>query len=339
MDNPTVKRLNKTLAVVTHFAPILASIAIHAYFLSVMVAEKMISPYFNPMAKKKKNEKEQAEKGNVYDKILKENIAEFFLPLIEKELGIHIQKTEELKDKLQTTLEREADFLQEIIPKDGTPFILHLEFQTDDEVDMIYRMQEYHAILWKKYRKPIRQIVFYLGRNPSKMRSQLEEMEIFRGFELRILYEADYERFLDSQIPEEILFALLANFGEARTDQAVRKILDKLMQLKIEPIALQKYLRQLFMFARLRGNIKDIIHQELNNMAITYDIEQDSFYLQGIEKGIEKGREEGREEGEFKKAVATAEKCLLEGISVELTAKLTDLPLAEVKKIAQRLKG
>jgi len=291
------------------------------------------------MPKKKKNEKEQAEKGNVYDKILKENIAEFFLPLIEKELGIHIQKTEELKDKLQTTLEREADFLQEIIPKDGTPFILHLEFQTDDEVDMIYRMQEYHAILWKKYRMPIRQIVFYLGRNPSKMRSQLEEMEIFRGFELRILYEADYERFLDSQIPEEILFALLANFGEARTDQAVKKILDKLMQLKIEPIALQKYLRQLFMFARLRGNIKDIIHQELNNMAITYDIEQDSFYLQGIEKGIEKGREEGREEGEFKKAVATAEKCLLEGISVELTAKLTDLPLAEVKKIAQRLKG
>ena len=82
-------------------------------------------------------------------------------------------------------------------------------------------------------------------------------------------------------------------------------------------------------------------------MGLTYDIEKDALYqkgrnqgkLEGIELGVEKGIEKGREEGEFKKAVATAEKCLRKGMSLVETAELTDLPLAEVKKIAQRLKG
>ena len=82
-------------------------------------------------------------------------------------------------------------------------------------------------------------------------------------------------------------------------------------------------------------------------MGLIYDIEKDALYqkgrnqgkLEGIELGVEKGIEKGREEGEFKKAVATAEKCLRKGMSLVETAELTDLPLAEVKKIAQRLKG
>jgi predicted house-cleaning noncanonical NTP pyrophosphatase (MazG superfamily) len=84
-----------------------------------------------------------------YDKILKENIGNFFITLSEKYLGIKITKSEEFKDKLQTTLEREAVFLRLIYNQDGEQSISHLEFQTDNERDMVFRMQEYHAILQK----------------------------------------------------------------------------------------------------------------------------------------------------------------------------------------------
>ncbi|MDX2302735.1 MAG: hypothetical protein NW226_08035 [Microscillaceae bacterium] len=58
-----------------------------------------------------------------YDKILKENIGQFFLALSEKYFGIAIAHTEEIKDKLQTTLEKEADFLRIIYTPAGEKLI------------------------------------------------------------------------------------------------------------------------------------------------------------------------------------------------------------------------
>lgn len=94
--------------------------------------------------------------ANDYDRILKENIAALFLPLSEKYLNIRIQKSEELKDKLQTTIEKEPDFIRIVETDSGEKFILQLEFQSVDEEGMIYRMQEYYGILRKKYALPVK---------------------------------------------------------------------------------------------------------------------------------------------------------------------------------------
>ncbi len=110
--------------------------------------------------------------ANDYDKILKENIASLFLPLSEKYLGIRIRKSEELKDKLQTTIEKEPDFIRIVETDTEEKFILHLEFLSADEEGMIYRMQEYYGILRKKYGLSVRQFVIYLGRKPSKMQTR-----------------------------------------------------------------------------------------------------------------------------------------------------------------------
>lgn len=125
--------------------------------------------------------------GNLYDKIFKENIEATFLPLSEKYFGIRIATTKEIAGDLQVTLERRPDFLKIVETPEGTRFILHIEFQTRDEKEMIYCMQEYFAILRKKYKLPVRQFVIYLGETPSKMRTDLEETEVFRKFELKSL--------------------------------------------------------------------------------------------------------------------------------------------------------
>lgn len=280
-----------------------------------------------------KDDKDPTE-THAYDKILKENIGQLFLPLAEKQLGIRIQKSEELKDKLQTTLEREADFLREITTASGERFILQLEFQTANEADMVYRMQEYHAILRRKHSLPVRQFVYYLGTAPLNMNAKLPEQEVYRGFQLESISNTDYRAWLASEVPEEIMLALLADFGKETAAAVLQKVLSKFLQLKQEPVLLEKYIRQMRVLARLRENVKSTFDTQINAMGLTYDVEKDALY----QKGMAKGMAEGKQEGGYLKALATAEKCLLEGIGTEVTAKLTELPLAEVEKIARRLK-
>jgi hypothetical protein len=57
----------------------------------------------------------------------------------------------------------------------------------------------------------------------------------------------------------------------------------------------------------------------------------------GREDGLEKGREEGIEKGKIEAKLQSAEKCLLLGISITDTIKISNLPLEDVQKIAIRL--
>ena len=107
--------------------------------------------------------------GQDYDKILKENITAIFLPLSEKYLGIKIVTTRDLPEKLQSTIEREPDFVKIVKDEEQREFILHIEFQVANEPDMVYRMAEYRAILQRKYKLSVRQFVIYLGSGKPTM--------------------------------------------------------------------------------------------------------------------------------------------------------------------------
>jgi hypothetical protein len=53
--------------------------------------------------------------ANKYDRILKENIKSLVPFLVKHILGLNVVELQEMKDKLQVTLEREADFVQKVI--------------------------------------------------------------------------------------------------------------------------------------------------------------------------------------------------------------------------------
>ena len=83
-----------------------------------------------------------------YDKIIKENIEAVFLPVIDKLLGIRSDGAfEELPDDMQVTIERRPDFMKRVAVEGALPYILHIEFQSTDKTDMVYRMLEYRALL------------------------------------------------------------------------------------------------------------------------------------------------------------------------------------------------
>ncbi len=86
--------------------------------------------------------------GNIYDKILRENLLKIFLPFIAEVLDCKITKVQALPDKQATTVIRETDSFLLVETDSATEprFILHLEFESRDDPEMIYRMSEHHGI-------------------------------------------------------------------------------------------------------------------------------------------------------------------------------------------------
>jgi hypothetical protein len=276
--------------------------------------------------------------ANDYDKILKENIALVFLPLAEKYLGIRISRSEELKDKVQTTIEKEPDFIRIVETDTAEKFIFHLEFQSVDEDGMIYRMQEYYGLLRRKYQLPVKQFVIYLGQKASRMQTTLAPEEVFTGFSLKSLREYSYQHLLASQVPEEIILAVLADFRGHKPVAVLKEILIKLREISQEEITLRKYIRQLSVLARLRNLIKET-QKQVQDMGLTYNITEDFLYQQGVEKGIEQGIEKGIEQGEKARERQVIISMLEDGtLTVEKIASLTKVPVEYVRQIAAELR-
>ena len=283
-----------------------------------------------------------------FDKILKENIEEVFLPLVEKMLGISIKETIELKDQLQRTIQREMDFLKIVIDQYGRKFILHLEFQTTNDPNMIYRMAEYRAILQRKYELPVRQVVIYLGSEKPKMRTELPEEEQIKGFELQDIRDFSTKSTLDSEIPQEIILSILTDYKKADAEKVIEQIICKLQQLSKTESELNKFIQQLTVLSRLR-KLEEKIEQKVNDMPITYDIKTDGLYNRGIKEGIEeglregiqkglqrgiqKGREEGMEKGMEKTKKEIALNLITAGFDNKTISKATRLSTEQIQRL------
>ncbi len=271
------------------------------------------------MAKKDKKE------GNVFDKIFKENAKDLFIPIVEKQLGIQIKYYESLPEKLQRTLEREMDFFFKIKTVQEEEFLLHIEFQTQSEPHMIYRISEYHAMALRQYKMEIRHVVIYLGRGKTTMSTSLTPNQVFSSFELINIHAMDPERFLSSQVPEVILLAILSKFEQSQVEEILQKLLDRLLQVVSSPKALKKYFTQLTFIARLR-KLESQTEEKINQMPVHYDINTDGLYLKGVKKGIEK------------ELIRNIKKLLESSIATEeKIAEILNVPLEKVLQIKKGL--
>lgn len=235
--------------------------------------------------------------GQDYDKIIKENIESVLLPLAKKALGLpEPEGMIEIPDDLQYTIERKPDFLKIITNADGESlFILHLEFQTRDESDMLSRMLFYAAQLYGKYKLPVKQYVFYIGKRPAKMRRELEQEDLFFRFHVRNVVDVPYQTFLNTDKPEEMVLAILGNLGKESPQKAIQHILTTIKANETSQLALGRFFRQVEVLSKLR-NIQHQVIKQIEAMAIVYDLETDIRYLQGKKKGAEEEAARGRQE-------------------------------------------
>ena len=87
---------------------------------------------------------------------------------------------------------------------------LHWEIQSADD-DMRHRNLLYYALFLQKYSLPLKQIVIYVGNEkPRRVLQSVLELEGLRlEFQVVNLRAIPKDTFLDSQVPEEVVLAIL----------------------------------------------------------------------------------------------------------------------------------
>ena len=208
---------------------------------------------------------------------------------------------------------------------------LHLEFQKTDDKNMIYRMAEYHGLVYRKYKLPIEHVVIHLGMGQAKMRSKLRNDEIFTGFELINLHDFNTTQLLSSQVPAVIQMAILSSFQKDQAEAILRLTIMRLKSVVKSPGELNKYLNQLIIISRMR-NLEKLTHKTIKDMTLDYDVEQDYLYNLGIDKGVEKERQKALEE-----KIETIKSLLTIDLSPEQIAEAMSLELDFVLKIKEEI--
>ena len=230
------------------------------------------------------NTKREGE-GSLYDKIMRENLLELFLPLVEEELNFKLKSFHSLADKQPTTVIRETDaFLMiETYSKKEPKFILHLEFESSDDEEMVYRVLEHHGIELRKHRMPIKHVVVYLGEGKPKMKTKLPKEEIFEGFTLVNVNTFSPKKWLAEDEPSKIIMAILGDFQKQNATIILEAIVSKLRRVCKTEVELKKFVEQLIIISRMR-NLEELTIKVSKAMPITIDIKKDYLYNLGLKE-------------------------------------------------------
>ena len=192
--------------------------------------------------------------SNKYDKIIKENIEAMYLSLSEKVLNFRPELVEDVVVDLHRTIERSPDFLKKVKESQLKPsFLLHIEIQTKDDSEMLYRMNEYHALLLRKFKKKIVQIVIYLGKGRSKMIDSYDDGFNRYSFHLINIQDFSYKTFLVSDRPEELLLTILSDFENEQPEFIFNLLLTRAKIITNETFTLDKFVTQMTVLSKIRN--------------------------------------------------------------------------------------
>ena len=233
-----------------------------------------------------------------YDRIIRDNFQELLPAIIRKVIRLDLQEMEILPTDLPVTLERRPDFVVQAREKQGDePFLLHIEFQSQDDDLMHLRMLEYRAFLRRKFNLPVVQYVLYMGSQPSGMLTRIQKPMLDFSYRLVQLIDHSYEGFVRSSQPEEVILGILGDFQATPAQDVIEAILVRLKELSQQGVRIVKHLPQLEVLAKLR-NLQKQTANTITYMPITYNLEEDIRFIQGEELGLKKGEELGLKKGE-----------------------------------------
>jgi predicted transposase YdaD len=174
--------------------------------------------------------------------------------------------------------------------------VLHLEFQVADDPDMVYRMGDYCVMLAQTYRLPIRQYVLFMGNKTPKMPTELNTGDSIIRYNIISFHEIDYELFLASDKPEEILFALLSDFGSKSPEVILERMVSRIYETATGSLAFERYISQLRVLVQLR-KLQPVLETVMEKLTQYFKEQEDPFYKKGQRLGFSLGMESGKKEG------------------------------------------
>ena len=258
--------------------------------------------------------------------ITKEAIKEVFKYIIK----IDVKDFEFLDIEFQKIEERKADILVKTEDK-----IIHIEFQTKTDKNMIFRMLRYYSEI--KFRYPdmdIYQYVVYIGKYNTSMRFKLEEHNIKFSYELIDMKKIDCKEFLESDNPEAVVVSILCDFKGQNEREVIRKIIERLLKITKNENEFRKCFSILEELSANR-DLSKIIEEE--EMALQYLTWEDlPSYRVGMRKGEEAGMQRGIEKGIEKERERNILNMLKLGMSDEMILKIVDISKDKLNQLKEK---
>jgi hypothetical protein len=264
--------------------------------------------------------------ANNYDRILKEN-SDFLIPIIAKWFHVNLNRVEPLKDKMQRTLEREADFCVKVLEDNpDDEHIFHVEFQTSPDYSA-YRGLFYRSFLSYNYNLPVRQVVVYVGKEPHRIQTSLEEPNLSYRLEIVDFRSRSYREFLYKDTPEEIIMAILCNLKGEDPEKIIIEILERIRNFELDRAG--KCSVQLQFLSNLR-DLQSLVTKNIKKMPLNIDLSKDPFFVEMWELAEKSANEyvNAKYEAEYAakyKAELAAKQAELAAKQAELAAKQAEL--------------
>jgi predicted transposase/invertase (TIGR01784 family) len=254
--------------------------------------------------------------------------------LLSKLLSMDIVKVERVPPRVrQTMLERETDVVLLIQTKEGKKFILHLEFQSNNDPKMVIRMAIYDYILYEEQKLEVLSIVLYIGKEPLNMENEINFFGNHYSCKILDIRDLDSQWFIESNNPRLLIYSFLAGRDEEDKKEIIQKILFKLQVLLADSqIVLEECIVEMGYLSQARDEyIQQLIKKEVANMPITRDIKKSLWYDDVRRESLEDGKQEGKLED--------AKRMIELGLSLDLVQQCTGLSLKLLKSLQRRMKS
>ena len=252
-------------------------------------------------------------------------------------LGLQISEIEFVQQEMLRVEKREADTVL-LCKINGTPAILHLEFQNNNDSSMPIRMLRYFTDIRQRYNKrPIYQYVIYIGKDALNMPDHLREQSLEYRYNLVDMHKIDCETLLALDNPDALVLAVLCDFKEKNEKDVLTYIVQRLNQLVgNDSHGLGHYMLMLETLSenrQLQQTLEEVEamlrETSLKNLP-SYNIGLKYGKLEGLQQGLEQGIEQGK--------LNTAIEMIAEfGLSAESVAKKLNLPLDELMQRLSQL--
>jgi len=274
-----------------------------------------------------------------YDITLKDMFSDLTDDILSYFLGIQHVKIEELNVEFPRVEMRESDMIFKCITKEGNTIAVHLEFQSDNDREMPYRMLRYAVEIMEKHELVPYQIVVYIGENNLNMADGVDfdfGKENFLRYRYRIIDVGEIKFDEITQTNYYELFTLLPLMDKERRKKEKELYLKECAEM-IKKIPLeQERKREVAARAKILAELvyeEGIIDKMFVEVVKMLDLEKSATFRRLIEKGRKEGIEEGKKEGEKEGKLAVAKELLKEGMDIDKIAKVTKLPVEEIKKL------
>ncbi|GBO53148.1 hypothetical protein APA_1056 [Pseudanabaena sp. lw0831] len=217
-----------------------------------------------------------------------------------------------------------------VIFLESSEIILHIEFQTEPNKNIPFRMADYRLRLYRKFLdKQIHQVVIYLtpSQSPLVYETKFSIGTLNHEFNVIRLWEQPTEIFQQYQG----LFPFATLTKTENSEETLRQIVRQIEN--IEDKQLQSNVAASTAIISGIALNKEIIQRLLRSEIMKESVIYQEILREGKAEGIAEGIAEGEAKGKTKERNQIALNMLLSNISLDLVAQFTGLTLKQVQKL------